>query len=135
MLGRHIYAVGSNPEAAHLSGISVKKITYIVFCSMGMLSALSGILFTARMQSATTTAGTLFELDAIAAAYRRRCIVGRWRRQSDRSDHRRRRHGVADEWHEFARRRHLVSIHDSRGRARTSSHFRCDDAQKKSLSV
>lgn len=67
--GRHIYAVGSNPEAAHLSGISVKKITYIVFCSMGLLSALSGILFTSRLQSATTTAGTLFELDAIAAAY------------------------------------------------------------------
>ncbi|CAM3575044.1 sugar ABC transporter permease [Paenibacillus lupini] len=69
VLGRHIYAVGSNPEAAHLSGINVKKITYIVFGSMGLLSALSGILFTARLQSATTTAGTLFELDAIAAAY------------------------------------------------------------------
>lgn len=69
VLGRHIYAVGSNPEAAHLTGINVKKITYIVFGSMGMLSALSGILFTARMQSASTTAGTLFELDAIAAAY------------------------------------------------------------------
>ncbi|WP_046214227.1 sugar ABC transporter permease [Paenibacillus wulumuqiensis] len=69
VLGRHIYAVGSNPEAAHLSGINVKKITYIVFGSMGMLSALSGILYTSRLQSATTTAGTLFELDAIAAAY------------------------------------------------------------------
>lgn len=69
VLGRHIYAVGSNPEAAHLSGINVEKITYIVFGSMGMLAALSGILFTARLQSATTTAGTLFELDAIAAAY------------------------------------------------------------------
>ena len=69
VLGRHIYAVGSNPEAAHLSGINVKKITYIVFGSMGLLSALSGILFTSRLQSATTTAGTLFEMDAIAAAY------------------------------------------------------------------
>jgi len=69
VLGRHIYAVGSNPEAAHLSGINVKKITYVVFGSMGLLSALSGILYTARLQSATTTAGTLFELDAIAAAY------------------------------------------------------------------
>nr|WP_272915066.1 sugar ABC transporter permease [Saccharibacillus sp. WB 17] len=69
VLGRHIYAVGSNPEAAHLTGINVKKITYIVFGSMGMLSALSGIMYTARLQSATTTAGTLFELDAIAAAY------------------------------------------------------------------
>lgn len=69
VIGRHIYAVGSNPEAAHLSGINVSKITFLVFGSMGMLSALSGILFTARLQSATTTAGTLFELDAIAAAF------------------------------------------------------------------
>ncbi|MBU9712041.1 sugar ABC transporter permease [Evansella tamaricis] len=69
VLGRHIYAVGSNPEAAHLSGINVSKITFLVFGSMGMLSALSGILFTSRLQAATTTAGTLFELDAIAAAY------------------------------------------------------------------
>ncbi len=69
VLGRHIYAVGGNPEAAELSGINVKNITYVVFGSMGMLSALSGILFTSRLQSATTTAGTLFELDAIAAAY------------------------------------------------------------------
>ena len=68
-LGRHIYAVGGNPEAAELSGISVDKITYIVFGSMGMLTALSGMLFASRLQSATTTAGTGFELDAIAAAY------------------------------------------------------------------
>ncbi len=69
VLGRHIYAMGGNPEAAELSGISISRITYVVFGSMGMLSALSGILFTSRLQSATTTAGTLFELDAIAAAY------------------------------------------------------------------
>ena len=69
VLGRHIYAVGGNPEAAELSGISVKKITYVVFASMGFLTALSGILFASRLQSATTTAGTLFEMDAIAAAY------------------------------------------------------------------
>lgn len=69
VLGRHIYAVGGNPEAAQLSGINVKKLIYVVFGSMGMLSALSGILFASRLQSATTTAGTLFELDAIAAAY------------------------------------------------------------------
>ena len=69
VLGRHIYAVGGNPEAAELSGISVKRVIYVVFGSMGMLSALSGILFASRLKSATTTAGTLFELDAIAAAY------------------------------------------------------------------
>jgi len=69
VLGRHIYATGGNPEAAQLSGISVSRVTFIVFASMGMLSALSGILFTSRLRSATPTAGTLFELDAIAAAY------------------------------------------------------------------
>lgn len=68
-LGRHIYAVGGNPEAAELSGISVKKITYVVYGSMGMMTALAGMLFASRLQSATTTAGTGFELDAIAAAY------------------------------------------------------------------
>ncbi len=69
VLGRHIYAVGGNPEAAELSGINVSKITFIVFGSMGMLAGLSGLLFASRLQSATTTAGTLFELDAIAAAF------------------------------------------------------------------
>lgn len=69
VLGRHIYAVGGNPEAAELSGIRVKKITHVVFGSMGMLSALAGILFASRLRSATTTAGALFELDAIAAAF------------------------------------------------------------------
>jgi putative multiple sugar transport system permease protein len=69
VIGRHIYAVGGNPEAAELSGINVKRITYMVYGSMGMLAALSGILFSSRLQSATTTAGTLFELDAIAAAF------------------------------------------------------------------
>jgi len=69
VLGRYIYAVGGNPEAAELSGINVEKIIMVVFGSMGMLSALSGILFASRLQSATTTAGQLFELDAIAAAY------------------------------------------------------------------
>ena len=69
VLGRHIYAVGGNPEAAELSGINVKRIIYVVFGSMGMLSGLAGILFASRLQSATTTAGGLWELDAIAAAY------------------------------------------------------------------
>ena len=69
VLGRHIYAVGGNPEAAALSGINVKHITYLVFGSMGLLTALSGILYASWLRSATTTAGTLFELDAIAAAF------------------------------------------------------------------
>lgn len=68
-LGRYIYGVGGNGEAAELSGVNVRKITCVVFASMGMLAALAGILYTSRLQSATTTAGTGFELDAIASAY------------------------------------------------------------------
>ncbi|MBU0996828.1 MAG: sugar ABC transporter permease [Firmicutes bacterium] len=69
VIGRYIYAVGGNPAAAELSGISVKNITLMVFGSMGFLSALSGIMFASRLQSATVTAGTGFELDAIAGAF------------------------------------------------------------------
>lgn len=69
ILGRHIYAIGGNPEAAKLSGINVSRVTSIVFASMSMLAALAGVLYTSRLQSATTTAGGGFELDAIAAAY------------------------------------------------------------------
>lgn len=68
-LGRHIYAVGGNPEAAELSGISVKKITMFVFASMGVLVGVAGILFTSRLQSASPAAGNAFEMDAIAASY------------------------------------------------------------------
>lgn len=68
-LGRHIYAVGGNPEAAELSGISVARVTHFVFASMGMLAAISGILYSSRLRSATTTGPLLLEMDAIAAAF------------------------------------------------------------------
>jgi putative multiple sugar transport system permease protein len=69
VVGRHVYAVGGNPEAAELNGISVKKITYLVFGSMGMLTALAGILYASWLRSATTIAGQGMEFDAIAAAF------------------------------------------------------------------
>lgn len=69
VLGRHIYALGGNPEAAALSGVNVKRITFTVFMSMGMMTALAGILFASRLRSATPQAGNLFELDCIAAAF------------------------------------------------------------------
>jgi putative multiple sugar transport system permease protein len=72
VVGRHIYAVGGNPEAAELNGISVKKITFLVFGSMGLLTGLAGILYASWLRSATTIAGRGMELDAIAAA----CVGG-----------------------------------------------------------
>jgi putative multiple sugar transport system permease protein len=69
VIGRHIFAVGGNPEAAQLNGISVKKITFVVFGSMGLLTALSGILYASWLRSATTIAGQGMEFDAIAAAF------------------------------------------------------------------
>lgn len=69
VLGRHIYAIGGNPEAAQLSGVNVKRVTWFVFANMGMLAALGGIMFASRLRSATPQAGTLLELDAVAAAF------------------------------------------------------------------
>ncbi|HHV13575.1 MAG TPA: sugar ABC transporter permease [Clostridiales bacterium] len=68
-LGRYVYGIGGNAEAAELSGVNVQKITMFAFCSVSMLSALGGILYSSRLASATPTAGTGFELDAIASSY------------------------------------------------------------------
>lgn len=67
--GRYIYGIGGNPEAAELSGVNVKKVTFIVFVSCSTMAALGGILYTARIGTAATSAGNAFELDAIAACY------------------------------------------------------------------
>ncbi|TVR30548.1 MAG: sugar ABC transporter permease [Spirochaetaceae bacterium] len=67
--GRHVYAIGGNREAALLSGINIKLKTFYIFVIMGGLSALSGLVFTARLNAATAGAGNLFELDTIAAVF------------------------------------------------------------------
>ncbi|HWR43858.1 ABC transporter permease subunit [Sporomusa sp.] len=66
-LGRYIYAIGGNEEAARLSGIGTKKILVTVYTLSGLLAGLSGIILTSRLNSAQPTAGMGFELDAIAA--------------------------------------------------------------------
>jgi len=68
-LGRHIYAIGGNSHAAELSGINNKRVTFLIFVFMGLLTAMASIVFTGRLNAATTSAGSLFELDAIAACY------------------------------------------------------------------
>jgi len=69
--GRHIYAYGGNPRAAELSGVKTKKVLFWVYVNMGLLSALAGIVFTGRLNSATPKSGVGFELDAIAS-----CFIG-----------------------------------------------------------
>jgi len=69
--GRYLYAIGSNRDAARLSGIRVRRHILLVFCIMGALSAVSGIISTARVGSGSPDAGVLLELDAIAA-----CVIG-----------------------------------------------------------
>ncbi|MDR2485854.1 MAG: sugar ABC transporter permease [Treponema sp.] len=69
VLGRYIYAVGGNARSAKLSGINSELITFVVFCIMGILSGLAGVVSTGYMNSALPQAGNLFELDAIAACY------------------------------------------------------------------
>jgi putative multiple sugar transport system permease protein len=68
-LGRYVYGIGGNPEAAELSGVNVQLVTLISFASVSMLASLGGILYTSRLASATPTAGLGFELDAIASSF------------------------------------------------------------------
>jgi putative multiple sugar transport system permease protein len=69
VLGRQVYAVGGNSAAARLSGIRNQRVTLLVFVNMGILAAVAGLLFAARLNSATPQAGINFELEAIAAAF------------------------------------------------------------------
>ena len=69
VLGRQVYAVGGNAAAARLSGIRNQRVTLLVFVNMGALAAIAGLLFAARLNSATPQAGINFELEAIAAAF------------------------------------------------------------------
>jgi D-xylose transport system permease protein len=69
--GRRLYAVGGNPEAARLSGINVRGQILCAFSVVGLLSGVAGMIYTARLGSAGPDAGTLLELDAIAA-----CVIG-----------------------------------------------------------
>ena len=66
-LGRYIYALGGNEAATRLSGISVNRVKVTVYALCGMLAALAGTIEVARLSSAQPTAGTGYELDAIAA--------------------------------------------------------------------
>lgn len=70
-LGRYLYAVGGNEEAAHISGVPVTKVVIAAFAIMGAIVALGGFLQTAYAGASTTTTGQLLELDAIAA-----CVIG-----------------------------------------------------------
>lgn len=69
VIGRRIYALGGNVRAAKLSGVKTERLTFYTFVNMGMLAALAGMIFAARLNSATPKAGNGFELDVIAAAF------------------------------------------------------------------
>ena len=65
--GRKTYAIGGNEKAALISGIKVPKVKIMIYSLSGMLAALAGAILTSRLNSAQPTAGTSYELDAIAA--------------------------------------------------------------------
>jgi ribose transport system permease protein len=65
--GRHVYAVGGNMEGARLAGINVKRVLMTVYMIGGAAAGVAGVIFSARVLSAQPTAGTGYELDAIAA--------------------------------------------------------------------
>ena len=65
--GRHMYAIGGNEEASLLSGIDVVKTKMLAYMASGLMAGIAGIIITARVASATPTAGQSYEMDAIAA--------------------------------------------------------------------
>jgi ribose transport system permease protein len=67
VFGRHVYATGGNEEAARLSGVKVDQIKLWVYTVSGAMSAMAGVVLTSRLNSAQPTAGSGYELDAIAA--------------------------------------------------------------------
>lgn len=69
VIGRQIYAVGGNEKAAKLSGIKTERLTFLAFVNMGVLAAAAGLVFAARLNTATPKAGFALELDVIAAAF------------------------------------------------------------------
>ena len=69
VIGRQVYALGGNEKATKLSGIKTKKVMFMVYVNMGIMAALAGLLFAARLNASTPGAGEGFELDAIAACY------------------------------------------------------------------
>lgn len=69
VFGRQVYAVGGNKKAAALSGVKVAKIQFLVFLNMGLMAAVAGLAYAARVNSAQPKAGVNFELDALAACY------------------------------------------------------------------
>jgi len=68
-VGRRIYALGGNEKAAKLSGIKTERLTFLTFVNMGVLAGLAGLIFAARLNTATPKAGLGFELDVIAAVF------------------------------------------------------------------
>lgn len=69
--GRRLYALGGNEKAARLSGIKTERLAFLTFVNMGVLAAMAGLVFAARLNTATPKAGLGFELDVIAA-----CFIG-----------------------------------------------------------
>lgn len=68
VFGRQLYAIGGNPDAATLSGVNIKKRVMWLYVIFGALTAMGGLVLTARLNAATTSAGQGLELDVIAAA-------------------------------------------------------------------
>lgn len=67
-LGRHVYATGSNFEAARLSGVNTRKVLIAVYVFSGLLAAFAGLIMAARIISAQPSAGDGYELDAVASS-------------------------------------------------------------------
>ena len=69
VIGRHVYALGGNEKAARLSGVKTNRLLFLAYVNMAVLASVAGLVFAARLNSASPQAGQSFELDAIGACY------------------------------------------------------------------
>ena len=122
VIGRQIYAVGGNAKAAKLSGIKTERLTFLTFVNMGVLAALAGLVFAARLNTATPKAGAARRHRRLL--HRRRLRL-RWRGPGRRRGGRGHDHGRHEQRNVYPRHRHRLPAGDQGpGTARCRLHRR-----------
>lgn len=99
VIGRYVYAVGSNEVAAHLSGIKVQRVKIFVYAFCGLLTGIAGVILASRLNSGQPTVGVGYELEAIAAVViGGTSLMGNWHHRRDY--HRRIHYERVEKWSE-----------------------------------
>ena len=108
-IGRYLYAVGGNREAARLSGVPVRRVTLLAYVASGLLAGLGGVIMASQLKSGSATYGNMYELYVIAAVVVGGTSINGGEGRCCGTLHRRLDHRRHSERHEPARRRELYA--------------------------